>query len=125
MITLFYKMYTYAPKATCVSVISSLASIFAFIGAIACIYVVSGPVLNWVLAVLLFALAVFLFVYCSRKLPDKLSEKESEKNITTRARYALIYCKEHPEAYETLVAQNKDFAGKYMRNETGKIVKRK
>ena len=125
MITLFYKMYTYAPKATGISVLSSIASILVFVGAIACIYVVPGPVLNWVLAVVVFALAVFLFVYCSRILPDKIAEKESEQNITTKARYALIYCKEHPEAYEDLVAKNKDFAEKYMRNETGKIVKRK
>ena len=123
--TVFYKMYTYAPKATCVSVISSLASIISFVGAIACFYLVPGTSAKWVLAVLLLALAVFLFVYCSRILPDKIAEKETEKNITTKARYALIYCKQHPEEYEAIVAVNKDFAGKYMLNEAGKIVKRK
>lgn len=121
---IFYKLYTYAPKATCVSVISSMLSIISLIGAIACFYVLSDFI-KYVLAVLLLALAVFLFVYCSRILPDKIAEKESEKNITTKARYAFTYCREHPEAYEALVAKNAAFAEKYMLNEAGKVVKRK
>ena len=124
MLTVFYKMYTYAPKATCLSVLSSVFSIISFIGAIACFYTISGS-MKYILAVLLLALAVFLFVYCSRILPDKVAEKESEKNITTKARYALIYCKEHPEEYAAIAAVNEAFARKYMLNEAGKIVKRK
>lgn len=55
--------------------------------------------------------------------PTKMSEKESEKNIRTKASYALMYCKENPEAYDQLIAENMDFARKYIRNNEGKIVK--
>lgn len=34
-----------------------------------------------------------------------------------------MYCKENPEAYDQLIAENMDFARKYIRNNEGKIVK--
>ena len=75
---------------------------------------------------MLIALAAFLFFYCSRTLPDKMSEKESEKKIDaldSRLHMLLCTVKENPEAYDQLIAENMDFARKYIRNNEGKIVK--
>ena len=74
--------------------------------------------------VVMIALAVFCFVYVGRKLTDKLSKKWSEKNIRTKPRYALQYCRRHPEAYAELAKINPAFGEKYMVGENGKIVKR-
>lgn len=121
----FYKQYPYAPVATLVSVLSSVGAILAAIGAVFFFFNTNGQIGRILLAILLAALAVFLFVYVSRKLPDQMAEKESKQNILTKPRFAYLYCKEHPEAYESIAAENLAFADKYMRNEAGKIVKRK
>ena len=112
---IFYKNYQYAPIATLVSGLSSVLAVCAVIGGLALFGIRGGSAL--------IALAAFLFFYCSRTLPDKMSEKESDKNIRTKASYALMYCKENPEAYDQLIAENMDFARKYIRNNEGKIVK--
>lgn len=120
---IFYKSYQYAPIATLVSGLSSALAVCAVLGGLALFGIRGGSALKMVGGVVLIALAAFLFFYCSRTLPDKMSEKESEKNIRTKASYALMYCKENPEAYDQLIAENMDFARKYIRNNEGKIVK--
>ena len=124
MIPIFYRNYPYAPLATLISGFSYIGGFFSAIGAILLLFNASGHPGNIVIGIILAALAVFLFVYVGRTLTDKLAEGWSEKNIKTKARFALLYCKDHPEAYEQLINDNPEFAAKYVRNEAGKIVKR-
>ena len=128
MIFFFYRNYPYAPGATTISAFANLLALLSAVGAIACIggfFTQNAKnVLLLLGGVALGALAVFLFLYVGRKLTDQIAEKETKKNLRTKARFAYNYCRQHPEAYETLKAENPDFAAKYTRDETtGKLVK--
>ena len=125
MIPIFYRNYPYAPKATFVSAFSYLGGLLSALGAVACIFALRNNFVMILPAIILIALAVLLFVYVGRKYADKLAETETEKNITTKPRYAMLYCQNNPEAYDHLAEVNPEFGQKYMMNEKGKCVKRK
>ena len=120
---IFYKSYKYSPKATLVSLFGSLgALIFVCIGA-AMVFGSGGNIPVIVGGVPVIALGVFLFVYVSRKLPDKIAAEDGPKNIRTKAGFALTFVREHPEQYDYIRSINPDFAAKYTRNEQGKVVR--
>lgn len=73
--------------------------------------------------IILIIVGVVIYVLLGLILPGKLSKKEAEKNIRTKAKYGLLYCKSHPEAYENIRVINAEFARVYTKNESGKIVK--
>ena len=60
-----------------------------------------------------------------RKLIDRLAEKWSDQNIRTKPRFAALFCRQHPEAYEEICSYNADFAQKYQMDDNGKLIKRK
>ena len=126
MFVLFYRNYTYAPSCTLLSAAGSLLALLCVIGGIACFtFFSSKPVVAILGAIVLLGAAFCSWWFLGRKLPDKLSPKISEKNIRTKAGYAAMYCRQHPQAYPSLCQQNPDFAAKYTFNEKGKLVKRK
>ena len=121
-----HKYYKYAPKATAVSALSSMAAVLFLIFAFyfGSVKVPDNKIyLLW--TILCLGAAVFMFFYMSRVFPEKIAGPEGEKNIKTKPSYALLYCRENPEAYDTLVKENPAFAEKYERTEDGKIKKRK
>ena len=120
---IFYKNYPYAPRATLVSAAGSLFALLAAVFGIVLAAGSKGKIGMILGGVALLALAVFLFFYVSRKLPDKISEKDSAKNIQTKASYGKLYVNEHPDQYDYIRSVNPAFAAKYTRNEAGKIVK--
>ena len=123
---MFYKFYRYAPKATAVSALSSLASIlFLIFGFYFGAVKVPDSRIYVLWTVLCAGAALFMYFYMSRVFPDKLAAKEGDKNVKTKANYALLYCTEYPEAYDTLIKENAAFAAKYERDENGKIKKQK
>ena len=125
---IFYKNYTYSPKATFVSAGFSLLAAILLICAIALGVEGFGDknVGAIIGAVVLLVAAVPTFIYGSRKLPDKIAAKDGPKNIYTKPRFALMFVRRHPEAYEQICQRNPAFAAKYVRDPaTGKIVKRK
>ncbi|MBO4887947.1 MAG: hypothetical protein J5589_06525 [Firmicutes bacterium] len=125
MFVLFYRNYTYAPSCTLLSALGSMLAFLAAIGGIVCIVMVKEKPVMAVVGVLLLIAAFCSWWFLGRKLPDKLSPKISEKNISTKPGFAAMYCREHPEAYASLCQKNPDFAAKYTFNEKGKLVKRK
>ena len=122
---IFYKSYRYSPKATIVSALGSVGALLLVICGIALIASAEGNFGMIAAGIALAALAVFVFIYVSRKLPDKIAAKDGPKNIRTKAGYALQYVREHPDQYDAIRAANPAFAEKYTRNADGKIVKNK
>lgn len=121
MITVFYRNYPYSPLATLLSVCTSLFAMLFAVFAVVCIL---QKTLVYILAAILLAgIAAFLWLYVYRRLIDRLAEKWSEQNIRTKPRFAALYCREHPEAYGELCAQNAEFAQKYRLDENGKLRK--
>ena len=119
---IFYKIYQYSVKATVCSVAFSLVSLVLAVLAIAC-FNLSNPVLTVLGVVFFVAAAVFCYIYLSRKLPDKIAEKEFNEKITTNAKFAYRFCKQNPGYFESVAAQNPEFAENYMLNDEGKVVK--
>ena len=119
---IFYKIYQYSVKATACSVVFSLVSLLLAVLAIAC-FNLSNPVLTVLGVVFFAAAAVFCYIYLSRKLPDKIAEKEFNKKITTNAKFAYRFCKQNSGYFESVAAQNPEFAENYMLNDEGKVVK--
>ncbi|MBQ4288496.1 MAG: hypothetical protein II749_00860 [Clostridia bacterium] len=124
---IFYKNYTYAPRATFISVLFSLlAFLLAVCGVMLFVQGINDKkYLECVFAVILAAGAVVSYIFGSVKLSKKIAQKDGVKNIYSKAKYALIFLRQHPEAYDDIVRKNQDFAAKYFRDETGKIVKKK
>lgn len=121
----FYKNYKYSTLATLVSGISSLGAVVLFIlGCFGGSLIDSKPI-KIVVMVISIAAAFFIFVYCSRILPDKIAEKDFAKKIKTSAAVALLYCNDHPDEFDAIAAENPNFAAKYRKDENGKIVKNK
>lgn len=123
----FYKTYPCSKKATTVSVIFSL---------LAFMFVITGIMLfrealsdkeyvNCAIAVVIAAVGIPIYIFGSNKLSKKIAEKEGPKNIRTKVGYAHKYVMAHPEAYDWLIKENPAFAAKYVRNESGQIVKRR
>ena len=126
MFVIFYRSYPYAPSATLLSAVGNAFAFLMGVGGIVCFVMAkNNPVLMIILGILLIAAAVCCWYFLGRKIPDKISQSISEKNIRTKANYAAMYCRQHPEAYASLCAQNPDFAAKFMFNEKGKLVRRK
>ena len=121
----YYRSYPYSTKATLISVVANIGGYLAGIGAVVAFAMIENKVIGVILAVLLAALALFLFIYVGRKLTDKLSAKWSEENIRTKANVAFQYVFSHPEEYDRIAAINPDFAEKYEIGEKGRPVRRK
>jgi len=119
MIPILYRVYRYSPRATALSVLVSIA---------AAILVLTGITLlgdSVTTAVILFVIALpFIFEGVTHKLSDKVAEKQAKKNIETKGKYAYMYYREHPEAYDWLVSVNADFAARYTKLADGTVVKK-
>ena len=125
MIPIYYRNYPYAPIATLVSGISFFGAFLSLIfGILLGIQVMKNPVMI-VPGLLLIGLAAFLFFYVGRTVTDKMAEKETEKNIKTKPRFAALYVNNHPAEYENIAQVNPEFGQKYVMNEKGRCVKRK
>ncbi len=114
-----YRYYPYSPLATLLSLLTTLGAVLA-----AVIGVVLLSDKHIVVGVLLIALGVFLYCYVELKVIDGLGQKWSAENIRTKPATAFRYCRQHPEAFEQLCAENPAFAEEYERNEKGKVVKK-
>ncbi|MBR3354634.1 MAG: hypothetical protein IKG47_04670 [Oscillospiraceae bacterium] len=124
MIPIFYRNYPYAPLATFFSAMSMfLGAVCAFGGLALVLNRGVGEKIAGVVMILLGAACLYEFF--THKIADNIAQKHTKKNIETKARFALNYCRQHPEAYDYLVSVNQAFAQKYIRQEDGKIVKRK
>lgn len=130
MFTIFYKSYPCAPGATLCSalcsggtylcVLAAIIMIGGFFSSAAAVYHETWALIGGVLAL---ALAAFLYFFVYRKRIPAMAEKQTQKNIRTKADAAYLYCQRHPEAYAELRAVNPAFAQKYELNETGTIVR--
>ncbi|MBQ8959706.1 MAG: hypothetical protein IJ071_00595 [Ruminococcus sp.] len=118
-----YRNYPYAPKATAFSGFMSAFAVIALVIAIAQVTMIGESPLHIIPTIICGAAAYFLYFELGRKKADKMAEKETDINIRTKANYALMYCRQNPEAYDQLIQENADFAAKYEKNEEGKIVK--
>ena len=118
-----YRSYRYSPKATLVSGLGSCLVVFLAIAALVCFVICKDNMLLIPLGIVFAAGAVCSWIFIRNKLSQKIADKDSEKNIRTKAVYAYMFCEEHPEAFEELAAENPAFAAKYTRDENGKIVK--
>lgn len=119
----FYKYYPYSPKATALSAFGNLGALLGIIGAVASFYGYSKSLLFIPLGIICAAFAGFCFFYVSLRLSKKVAETDSIKNIKTKYNYAYMYCKDHPEMFEEIAAENAAFAARYTKDENGKIVK--
>lgn len=127
MIPIFHREYKYAPIATFFSFMCSLASV--------CLLLLAawqlgrgwqdGLVSGYVWGVVLLIAAGFSFFYLSRTFSDKLGKKETEKNIRTKAKFAYMFCMDHPEACQELMEINPVFSEKYRIDEKGRLIKTK
>ena len=75
------------------------------------------------LGIVFIAGAVCSWIFIRNMLSQKIANKNSEKNIMTKAVYAYMFCEEYPEVFEEIAAKNPAFAAKYTRDDSGKIVK--
>ena len=121
----YYRNYPYSTKATLISVLANIGGYLAGIGAVVAFSMIENKAVGVTVAVILAALALFLFIYVGRKLTDKLSEKWSEENIRTKAGVAFQYVMANPDEYDRIASINPEFAQKYEMGEKGRPVKRK
>ncbi|MDO5139670.1 MAG: hypothetical protein Q4D71_14570 [Oscillospiraceae bacterium] len=124
MIPIFYRNYPYAPLATLFSAMSMFFGALLALGGV--VMILNPGVGEKIGGVVMLLLGIAsLYEFFTHKIADKISQKYTKKNIETKARYALNYCRQHPESYDYLVSVNQAFAQKYVRQEDGKIVRRK
>jgi hypothetical protein len=121
----YYRNYPYSTKATLISVVANIGGYLAGIGAVVAFSMIENKAVGVTVAVILAALALFLFIYVGRKLTDKLSEKWSEENIRTKAGVAFQYVMANPDEYDRIASINPEFAQKYEMGEKGRPVRRK
>ena len=121
----YYRNYPYSTKATLISVVANIGGYLAGIGAVVAFSMIENKAVGVTVAVILAALALFLFIYVGRKLTDQLSEKWSEENIRTKANVAFQYVFANPEEYDRIASINPEFAQKYEMGEKGRPVRRK
>ena len=120
-----FRLYTYSPLATLISILGTFGSFAAAAGALFCFMDAKQGAGHIAGGIFFAALAVFLFFFVGRRCADKAAAVFGERNIRRKAGYAKSYCREHPEAYEMLIAENPAFAEKYIRSSDGKKVRRK
>ena len=102
----FYKNYTFSPLATLCSVgINLVAALFAIFG-------IAKFTDNVVVGVILVIIALVLYFYVGKVIPDKVAETNGRKNIETKANYALTYCMQNPGAVAEIMEVNEKFAQK-------------
>ena len=121
----YYRNYPYSTKATLISVVANIGGYLAGIGAVVAFSMIENKAVGVTVAVILAALALFLFIYVGRKLTDQLSEKWSEENIRTKAGVAFQYVMANPDEYDRIASINPEFAQKYEMGEKGRPVRRK
>lgn len=121
----YYRNYPYSTKATLISVVANIGGYLAGIGAVVAFSMIENKAVGVTVAVILAALALFLFIYVGRKLTDQLSEKWSEENIRTKANVAFQYVFANPDEYDRIASINPEFAQKYEMGEKGRPVRRK
>jgi uncharacterized membrane protein YgaE (UPF0421/DUF939 family) len=117
------KYYPYSTKGTLLSYSGNIGAYLSGMGALVCFFSYEKSLLLIPLGIVFAALAFFLFFYVSMKLSKKVGEADSKKNIRTKVSYALKYCKERPEMFYQVAAENPAFAAKYTKNDEGKIVR--
>ena len=104
---------------------ANIGGYLAGIGAVVAFSMIENKAVGVTVAVILAALALFLFIYVGRKLTDQLSEKWSEENIRTKANVAFQYVFANPDEYDRIASINPEFAQKYEMGEKGRPVRRK
>ena len=122
---IFYRSYPCAPKATLLSGFANIAGFFAAFFAIALATSIPGKPIMILPVILLAGLSAALFIYVGRKLTDKLAESETQKNVTTKPRFAAVYCSRNPEEYDRIAQINPEFGRLYEKDDRDRIVKRK
>lgn len=123
--TIFYRYYRYSGLATFISIIANIGAVVSILAAAYCVLIVENRVMGISLGIILALLAAFLFVYVGRIMTDRLSKKWGEKNVERKVLVAYEYCHDNPEEYDRVATLNPKFAQKYMKDENGRIVKRK
>ena len=118
---MIYLKNEFAPKATLLSVLGLILGFSSVIFGI--MNVSSKKSADHVPGIILIVVGAVIYILLGLVLPSKLSKKEAEKNIRTKAKYGYLYCKKHPEAYEKVRSINEEFARVYTKNEAGKLVK--
>lgn len=121
----FYKVYKYSNKATLISLLFRLLALIFAVVAIGGGTAIDSVVLKVIIIIVCVAGAVFSWMYLSGTLSDKIAEKDFAVKIKKSANVALLYCKDHPEEFDAIAAENPAFAAKYRMDENGKIVKNK
>lgn len=119
----FYKLYKYSTKATLLSAGASVLSFLLALLAIASLSDIENGPLAFIKLIVFAALAVFCFVYLSRMLPDKVAQKDLQKKLRTKPKFAYQFCKENPQYFEAVAAENPQFAEQYRMDENNQIVK--
>ncbi|MCD7811057.1 MAG: hypothetical protein LUG91_04290 [Ruminococcus sp.] len=120
---MFYRVYKYSNKATLISLLFRLIAFIFGVMAIGLFQADLGIAVRVAGIVIFAALAVYFWVCLSGTLSDKIAEKDFAVKIKTSANVAYLYCKDNPEEFEKIAAENPAFAEKYCKNEKGKIVK--
>lgn len=105
-----YTLYPYAPLSTLLSAFTSLLIAFFGMGSVFMLLgVISDIDIEGILTVL-FLILLLIFSFWLKKVSVKAAAFETIKNIRSKANYALKYCGEHPDMYESLLAINTAFA---------------
>lgn len=105
-----YTLYPYAPLSTLLSAFTSLLIAFLGIGSVFMLLEVIYDIdLEGILTVL-FLILLLIFSFWFKKVSVKAAALETIKNIRSKANYALKYCGEHLDMYESLLAINTAFA---------------
>lgn len=105
-----YTLYPYAPLSTLLSAFTSLLITFFGIGSVFMLLEVIYDIdLEGILTVL-FLILLLIFSFWFKKVSVKAAALETIKNIRSKVNYALKYCGEHPDMYESLLAINTAFA---------------
>ena len=118
---IFYRQYKYSILAT---LFSAMSFTFGALGLFSAYMAFVDH--SYIGALILAAIGVLCgYEYFTHKIADKIAAKNGKKNIETKANFGKMYVLEHPEQYDYILSVNEAFAKKFVRNEEGKIVKRK
>ena len=117
---ILYRNYPYSPLAT---IFSAFSFMFAALGIVGAIALFKESILG---AVILGAIGLACgYEYFTHKIADSIARKYGKRNIETKARYGRMYVVQHPEQYDYIVSVNEAFANNFVRNEEGRIVRKK
>lgn len=105
-----YTLYPYAPLSTLLSAFTSLLIAFLGIGSVFMLLEVIYDIDFEGILTVLFLILLLIFSFWLKKVSVKAAALETIKNIRSKANYALKYCGEHPDMYESLLAINTAFA---------------